>query len=281
MNGPATDELQERLRRSLRTVAHATAVPPRPELVLPRSRSRAGLRSLAIAAAIVAILGVVAFAQLLGGLNRADPSRPLPSGDDPFPAVERLVSVEHPDEAKAEMERAFRELDLDVTMRLVPGEPERAGKVLGVEGGIQAENEDCFPGVPGCRILVTVPEGFDGHGVVLVGTGEPEPDEDDQLYAGEREPEPEYPVPRDAFAAGQPLHCHQDLLGLAIEPAFGQVAELVLEVRQEFHGEAAEAGAPLYVRSARMLSPHVVVLETQATPYQPPASRLSAAAGGC
>jgi hypothetical protein len=279
MNGPGTDELQERLRRSLRTVAHATAVPPRPELVLPRGRSRAGLRSLAIAAAIVAILGVVAFAQLLGGLNRADPSRPLPSGGDPFPAVERLVSVEHPDEAKAEMERAFRELDLDVTMRLVPVEPERAGKVLGVEGGIQAENEDCFPGVPGCRILVTVPEGFDGHGVVVVGTGEPEPDEDDQLYADEREPE--YSVPRDAFAVGQPLHCHPDLLGLAIEPAMRRISELELEGRQEFHGEAAEAGAPLFVRSARMLSPDVVVLETQATPYQPPASRLSSAAGGC
>jgi hypothetical protein len=269
VNGPLADDLEDRLRRSLRTVAHSTVVPPRPELAAPTAR--AGLRVLAIAAAVVALLGMIAFAELAGGLRSAAPSGPTTSSDDPFPAVQRLVSLDRPEQAKAELEATFRALDLDVTMRLVPVEPARVGQVLGVEGAIEVEDEACVAGVPGCRIQITVPAGFDGHGVVIVG-----------VARGATVPE-EFQLADDAFAAGQPLHCHSELLGARFGAAAPVVRRLGLKPRFEFEGNSFGDGADdsFYVTGARRMSGDIVLFDVQLGPYHPPAEVLRAVRAGC
>jgi hypothetical protein len=257
------DRFEQRLRDSLRTVANATLVPPCPELPV-RHRVRPAVRLLAVAATVIVLVGLVAAVALVRTYRGAVPARPTVTTRSAQPAAAAEVSVQlsfDPVQVRTDLEQAFRQQGLNISVRLELASPGLVGVALGSGGGVHLDYPDggCpFP-TPGCRLVVWTDTGFTGPGWVAIG-----------MEAGNVP----YSATTDAFQPQELLHCHSDLLGERVSSAIGQLRRISPLVRYRRDGkEISEREArPLHIVKATSPYADAVWLDVRAAPYRPPAA---------
>ncbi len=225
-------------------------------------------RSLVISAIGAAAAGIVA-ALLLSTTSAVSPTvaeavafRTAASGDI-------LATVTEPFAAQTQLDAAFAEQGLKITVNLLPVSPSGVGTVLfvgesgsGVAQIAPLQGGHCLAGGGGCAIGIKIPRGFTGEGSITLGRparpGEP------------------YESSASIFAPGEPLHC-SGLLGAKVASALGVLrAKHLTVVRWHEDVENAgvsqsvtDAGAPLqnYIWDAELTEPGKVRVTTESTPW--------------
>jgi hypothetical protein len=187
-----------------------------------------------------------------------------------------VATVTDPFAAKGELNAAFAEHGLDITVNLLPVSPSLVGTVVSISdsGGASAiqplQGGRCVTGGGGCSIRLRIPATFTGQGDITLGRP--------------AKPGETYESTASAFAPGEVLHC-SGLRGARVATALPilQRDKLTVQWREQSTG-AFNATAPTrdYIRDADPSAPGTVIIWTQPTPPAAfPAAYARALNKGC
>ncbi|HXB64259.1 MAG TPA: hypothetical protein VNV42_05210 [Solirubrobacteraceae bacterium] len=176
----------------------------RPAAARYKLRRPAALSAFGAAAAAIAAAVLSATSAVSPGRAQAVAFRTAPGGDI-------IATVTDPLAAQAQLDAAFAQQGLKITVTLLPVSPSIVGTVVSVgESGPgmaqikPLQGGHCLSGGGGCAIGIDIPRDFHGEGSIYLGRpakpGEP------------------YESGDSAFAPGEPLHC-SGLLGARVAAA--------------------------------------------------------------
>src|SRR3954452_7257855 len=118
-----------------------------------------------------------------------------------------IARVTRPFTARDQLQAAFQQEGIDISVRLVPVSPSLRGTVVYLGGSAGAseiqplQGGPCVTGGGGCPIGLKIPRDYSGHGEIALGR---------PAQAGES-----YASTASAFAPGEALHC-SGLLGAPV-----------------------------------------------------------------
>ncbi len=181
-----------------------------------------------------------------------------------------IATVTNPFAAQAQLDAAFAEQGLEITVNLIPVSPSIVGTVLYVgESGVgdqikPLQGGHCLMGGGGCPIGIEVPRGFTGEGSITLGRS---------AKLGEH-----YESSASIFAPGEPLHC-SGLLGARVDTALPVLAAdnlTVVQWREDVPDPSGlsshsvtDTQAPVqnYIQDAELIEPGKVRVTTASTPW--------------
>jgi len=276
------DELFPRARRIelfeeiVRSDQPSTAGPARRRSAQPRgSRSRPSAFRHVRRPALISTLGAVVIAAVTVALFTSSALQPqAASAAVAFHAAsdgDIIATVTDPFAAESQLNAAFAQHGLNITVNLVPVSPSLVGTVIYTSdnGGASAiqplEGGPCVTGGGGCPIGLKIPATFTGQGYITLGR----PAKPGETYESQA----------SAFAPGEALHC-SGLLGASVGTALPilQADKLTAQWRENTTGTApdgtsasfshTETTPPTanYIWDAVMTAPGTAMIWSEPTP---------------
>ncbi len=195
-----------------------------------------------------------------------------------------VATVTNPFAAQAQLDAAFAEHGLEITVNLIPVSPSIVGTVLYV-GESRARDQikplqggHCLMGGGGCPIGIEVPRDFTGEGSVTLGR---------PAKSGEH-----YESSASIFAPGEPLHC-SGLLGARVATALPalqadnltavQWREDITDPSRPSSHSVTDTQPPAqnYIWGAELIEPGKVTVTTASAPWPDDPGAGSAFNNGC
>jgi hypothetical protein len=249
-----------------------------------RSAARYKLRRPAALSAFGAAAAAAIAAAVLSASSAVSPGRAQAVAFRSAPGGDTIATVTDPFAAQAQLDAAFAERGLKITVTLLPVSPSSVGTVVSVgESGPgmaqikPLQGGHCLSGGGGCAIGIEIPRDFHGQGSIYLGRpakpGEP------------------YESGDSAFAPGEPLHC-SGLLGARVASALPvlqakhftatQWQENVEDSPTSSHTvDLAQPPAQSYIWGADLTEAGKVTVTTAPTPWPDNPGAGSAYNRGC